>query len=774
MKIRASDYHDNLIMAILLICIIAVPLFYDVHLYSVFDLSKITILYILILAIVGIWSLKTLTINWKENRLSNVYDDEMKGVCGRKSFFGYNSASFHLAGPLHFPMIAFVVVTALATVFSINPFTSLLGAYKRYDGLVSTLVYVTLFYTVVHFVERKRLSLFLDVIISTAGVTAVYGVFQHFGIDFYQWSTDFGFGIRVSSTFGHPAFFSAFLIMVIPLVMVKIFSDKSNYKVGIYMAILTLLMVAFYYTKTRAAFLGLIFSLFFFFSFTGRKILFVNKIKSIVTITILIGISVSANINNKTSVIGRFTQDLQPVQTWNPNPEDREAGITDQLGGTMGMRVFQNLTALKIIRDYPVFGIGPETLGMIYPQYLSRVYKEKNVQRNFENQNRIHNDILDMAVSRGLLGLGVYVWFIFSYVRMIWKGYRKCDNKKNKILIVGLFSSCFAYFIQNQFSFGHIPILTLVWILVGFSVIACSVQGSLSNRVNGNHITGISYQQENRDVVMGRFGNLCSERFLKSVICGSIVGLTIFLVMGNLIRYKADMYFNKGRKSMSKDLTIETIESYEMAVRYNPFEINYRNVLNEIYLKMAAITLNHKRDHVASRLPESFTLEQAMLWLTHTITGAKEVQKLYPEDYRSAFTLGQAYHILGEISGKDLSKEAIKYYQQAVNFHPFKYEMHNKLALLYNEKGFHEEAIHELYEAIRFAPTNPGLYINLAKTCLKSKRYAEARKSCNQILELAGPGNSELKKYADEMLLFLSEKETAETLQVSEERDKPD
>jgi hypothetical protein len=42
---------------------------------------------------------------------------------------------------------------------------------------------------------------------------------------------------------------------------------------------------------------------------------------------------------------------------------------------------------------------------------------------------------------------------------MVWKGYKKAEGL-DKILIIDICSSCLAYFIQNQFSFGHIPIIT--------------------------------------------------------------------------------------------------------------------------------------------------------------------------------------------------------------------------------------------------------------------------------------------------------------------------
>ncbi|KKL20581.1 hypothetical protein LCGC14_2454020, partial [marine sediment metagenome] len=143
--------------------------------------------------------------------------------------------------------------------------------------------------------------------ILTACIASIYGVLQHFGLDLYQWSTSFGYGIRVSSTFGHPAFFSAFLIMVIPLVLIKIFSPtastpkaheqavggRGSFKAYLYVGILALLLITFYYTKTRASFLGLIISNLFFFFLIGRKTLLANKIKTLVTISVLIGITLS-------------------------------------------------------------------------------------------------------------------------------------------------------------------------------------------------------------------------------------------------------------------------------------------------------------------------------------------------------------------------------------------------------------------------------------------------------------------------------------------------
>ena len=120
--------------------------------------------------------------------------------------------------------------------------------------------------------------------------------------------------------------------------------------------------------------------------------------------------------------------------------------------------------------------------------------------------------------------------------------------------------------------------------------------------------------------------------------------------------------------------------------------------------------------------------------LANTIVGAKEVQRLYPKDYRSAFTLGQAYHLLDGISNKDMSEDAIKYYKRATTLHPFMFKLRDKLAQIYVKKGHYQEAIHELKEAIRIKPANPVPYINLTNIFIKLGRYEDARKSCNHAI----------------------------------------
>ena len=432
------------------------------------------------------------------------------------------------------------------------------------------------------------------------------------------------------------------------------------------------------------------------------------------------------------------------------------------------------------------------------------------------------------------------MWLAFAYTRMVWGRCKKTDGS-DKILIVGLCTGCLAYFVQNLFSFGHIPIITLFWFLIAMSVIACSPSGEAQNpATHKSNLTGWTCPNMYRRVC-----NFTPGKLAKYIFCGITICLMILLITLSLYRYKADIYFEHGRRSLGqykaevpaqsgqKPSTIipinEAIQSLETAVKLNPLALNYRNVLSGIYLKMAAIGTSKDPESIMEGLPDIFSHEQTTMWFANAIDSAETVQKLYPRDYHSAFTLGQAYHLLDKISDEDMSNNAIKYYKRTAMLHPFKLEFRNKLARLYAEKGRYEDAIHELKEAKSIVPSNRAPYLNLAKVFMNDgeryeeaeaillefieknpdskisdiyrllsyiylktakwekvliqsdriiqleqgdleaykyaimansrlKRFEDARKLCNLILDLTGSGNNTYSKYAKEMLEVLSGK----------------
>ena len=104
----------------------------------------------------------------------------------------------------------------------------------------------------------------------------------------------------------------------------------------------------------------------------------------------------------------------------------------------------------------------------------------------------------------------------------------------------------------------------------------------------------------------------------------------------------------------------EHIEECQKAVRYNPYVLNYRNVLALTYLQTAIKAAK-------TNLPR----EQIVKWFTKAIYTAGIVQRYYPGEYHSAAMLRDAYMALEQISGKDLSNYIEKYNKIVIEARPY-------------------------------------------------------------------------------------------------------
>ncbi len=415
----------QIITAILITILIAVPLYLDARIYSVFDLSKITVLYLLVFALAVVFCVKRIS----------------------------NSSEGFVYSPLLIPIACYLVVAVIATCFSISPVISLLGGYKRYNGLLSLFVYVFMFFVIINYVEYQMVDIFINVIIIVGCITCAYGICQNYNIDFFRWNTDMG--KRIFSTIGHPAFYSAYLIMILPLIYYKVIKCRSMYFLLLYLFCAVLILTTFYLTKTRASFIGLVVSNIFFFSMLGRIVFRVNRGKIIMLICLIIVLSVIFSLKDQT-VFKRFSSDI-------------DLKSEQKLRGTMFTRYYNALVAIEVIKDYPVFGLGFGNYVTVFQPYLRKVYIKTGETRLWtENQDRVHSRLLDILVTTGFMGLACYLFGVYSYIKMVYRSLHE-----HRLLIVALGSGIFAYFIQNQFSFPHVPILMLFWFMLGLSVITC-------------------------------------------------------------------------------------------------------------------------------------------------------------------------------------------------------------------------------------------------------------------------------------------------------------
>jgi O-antigen ligase len=80
-------------------------------------------------------------------------------------------------------------------------------------------------------------------------------------------------------------------------------------------------------------------------------------------------------------------------------------------------------TAMRLIRDNPWFGVGPKNVA----QEALR-YRGTDEYPDWLYQH-MHNNFLQIAAERGLPGLALWLWFIFSLIRSTWRVHRASASR---------------------------------------------------------------------------------------------------------------------------------------------------------------------------------------------------------------------------------------------------------------------------------------------------------------------------------------------------------
>lgn len=77
-------------------------------------------------------------------------------------------------------------------------------------------------------------------------------------------------------------------------------------------------------------------------------------------------------------------------------------------------RLAMAATGLKIIKAYPVLGIGPGLMEQVYPAWV--------VDWAVRAENpHLHNNLLQIAAERGLVGLAAWLWMMAAFAILAWR-----------------------------------------------------------------------------------------------------------------------------------------------------------------------------------------------------------------------------------------------------------------------------------------------------------------------------------------------------------------
>lgn len=349
--------------------------------------------------------------------------------------------------PLDAPAAAFLVAASLATLVSVDPFVSFFPSSLRGDGLLVYVAYIIMALAAAR-LTRTEVHALVTTILASGGLIGGIAVAQYYGVDVTRWMENehLSFG-RSWGTLGNPIFLGGYASLLLP-VGVVLASCAVGRKWWGYATASTALYGALVASQTRAAWVASI----------GAAILLVRVLPASPQAyrrLLLLGIAfVTVTV---VMVLARPQASLvqRAVSTFNMGDLSVQAHL------------FVWKHTLPLLRQRPVLGWGFSTLlgrlpGIGSPEYL-RVFGYRLVAIDTP-----HNEILHIAYSTGVVGLGAYLWVWATVLRGLETSLQ--TTPAGAELSAALLASLAALFVWLQLAWSHVGPANAFWALAGGAV----------------------------------------------------------------------------------------------------------------------------------------------------------------------------------------------------------------------------------------------------------------------------------------------------------------
>ena len=314
---------------------------------------------------------------------------------------------------MFWPLALYAAATLVSAAFSVDPAVSFRDAKQLVLFAIVPIAYRLL--------AGRRTLTAVDVMISAGAVSAVLGIVQYGIFDFDN------LGQRVQGTLGHYMTYSG-VIMLIGCVAAARVMFRSQDRLWAAL-IMPAVLVALALTFSRNAWVG---------ACAGIGLLFAMRdfrLVALLPVAAAVFIAVAP------------------------------ARISDRFYSTFSLTDPTNLdrlamarSGLRIIKDDPLTGVGPDMVIQVYPHY-----RDPGATRQLNPH--LHNVPLQIAAERGLPALAIWLWFIVTLLRDF---VRKARSSSFPSLATGALAATVAMLAAGMFeyNFGDSEFLMLFLLLV--------------------------------------------------------------------------------------------------------------------------------------------------------------------------------------------------------------------------------------------------------------------------------------------------------------------
>lgn len=343
----------------------------------------------------------------------------------------------------NFPIFLFMISILISLIYS---------GLNEWSGLQLYLFFpnILIFYITTILKSEQKRQLIATIFIS-ASIISIYAIYQYLSdfsfINSNEYIAEFIIKKRVFATFLSPNMLASYIIMMLFLglgLLITAYFQKEKTFPWIFISLFTM-SVALLLTKSLGGILA----------FTVTFILFI----------FLANLYLLPNINFKKVTLKLNSMGINFVllffifiSTLFTRERLSQLFNLNNPNNPMVQRIYYWFTSLKIIKHFPLTGIGWAKLENLY-----RLYKPApSVTTSYS-----HNVFLQIIVELGLLGLLSFIWIVFMFLKAALRSIK--DNTTQRALKIGLFCAGCSFLLHNlidlSFYFGQVSFFW--WIILG-------------------------------------------------------------------------------------------------------------------------------------------------------------------------------------------------------------------------------------------------------------------------------------------------------------------
>lgn len=389
---------------------------------------------------------------------------------------------------INIPLLILAAITLLSGLTAEHPGISLFGVADRYEGTLTSLCYLALFFVAANTGFKKNIGSYITAalcffaLINTATI-----LFDFYGKDFYQNSQSFKSfilpqglpqqltpGGKLNSTLGNPNYISGISCALIAFFLTAALLIENLRKRLVYILFSAASFAMLLASLSTSGFVSLLAVL--------PVIAIITYLKSehrlhtlaiagtaLISYILIFTVLFSHNPNVWNETMGFFKSvDLKKESDLAPGTDTNQFSIEKKVATTSSGRIYIWRKTLDLVKEKPVLGHGPDTLGYYFPQGDPLRTRYLGIT---ELVDKPHNMYLGTAFGSGLVALAALAClFLLHFYRTARMLVKSTKSGSEIYFPAALFTFWCAFLIQWLFNDSIIGTSAIFWTLFGLAV----------------------------------------------------------------------------------------------------------------------------------------------------------------------------------------------------------------------------------------------------------------------------------------------------------------